>query len=242
MAESIRIKWKRWVLPPLGMGLLMLITPMLLLMAIVSTGSSKNQQATSAGGASRCTASWQGSNATLSNLTSTQAEAVRIIYTVAVETGVGAEGAVVGIATAMQESTLGDDPTSRELNSDGDVGLFQQRALVGWYADGATKEANKAILNDHATAARTFFLGHTVGSRAEATRADITSQAWSTSRTGRANQLQKQPKRFRCRLFPTRMPNTKKWPVLRLRSSRAIPVEQLFAARPEGTSIVPPQE
>ena len=158
-----KIKWKRWVLPPLGMGLALLLTPLVLLLAIVSTGSSKNQQATSAGGTSRCTASWQGDSATLSSLTSTQAEAAKIIYTVAVETGVGAEGAVVGIATAMQESTLGDDPTSRELNSDGDVGLFQQRALVGWYADGATKEANKAILNDHATAARTFFLGHTVG-------------------------------------------------------------------------------
>jgi len=39
--------------------------------------------------------------------------------------------------------------------------LFQQRSLVGWYADGTTQQENLAILADDAYQARTFYLGHT---------------------------------------------------------------------------------
>ena len=58
---------------------------------------------------------------------------------------------------------MGADPATKRPNSDGDVGVFQQRAKVGWYADGATVEENTEILNDVRYAARTFFLGHKVG-------------------------------------------------------------------------------
>ncbi len=68
---------------------------------------------------------------------------------------------MVGIATAMQESTLGAHPAAATPNQDGDVGLFQQRSLVGWYADGTTQAENLQILADDAYQARTFYLGHT---------------------------------------------------------------------------------
>ncbi len=84
-----------------------------------------------------------------------------LIYAAALDTGVGPAGAVVGIATAMQESTLGAHPAAATPNSDGDVGLFQQRSLVGWYADGTTQQENLTILADDAYQARTFYLGHT---------------------------------------------------------------------------------
>ena len=66
----------------------------------------------------------------------------------------------MGIATAMQESALGAHPAAQSPNGDGDVGLFQQRSLVGWYAGGTTQQENLSILADDAYQARTFYLGH----------------------------------------------------------------------------------
>ena len=77
--------------------------------------------------------------------------------------GIPPRGWAVALMTALQESTMGADPATKRPNSDGDVGVFQQRAKVGWYADGATVEENTEILNDVRYAARTFFLGHKVG-------------------------------------------------------------------------------
>lgn len=100
------------------------------------------------------------------------------IWQVARQVGVGDRGAIVGIATAAQESTLGADPATRRLNRDGDVALFQQRAYLGWYAPGLSVEENTRLLSDPVTAARTFFLGHTVTARAHAAaRAAGTSPA-----------------------------------------------------------------
>ncbi|AQP48500.1 hypothetical protein BW730_14275 [Tessaracoccus aquimaris] len=89
----------------------------------------------------------------------------QLIYQVSLEVGTGPHGAIVGIATAMQESSLGANPAAMAgPNRDGDFGLFQQRSLVGWYADGATQAENLRILADDTYQARTFFTGHTTRS------------------------------------------------------------------------------
>ena len=79
--------------------------------------------------------------------------------------GIPPRGWAIALLTAMQESTMGANPSTKIPNADVDVGVFQQRAKVGWYADGATVEENTNILNDVHYAARTFYLGHTVAVR-----------------------------------------------------------------------------
>ena len=96
------------------------------------------------------------------SLTSQQREYARIVVAVGRELGLPPRAWAIALATALQESTLGADTTMLRPNADGDVGLFQQRALPGWYADGATTDENVAILLDTAYAARTFYLGHDV--------------------------------------------------------------------------------
>ena len=79
--------------------------------------------------------------------------------------GIPPRGWAIALMTALQESTMGANPSTKSPNTDVDVGVFQQRAKVGWYADGATVEENTNILNDVHYAARTFYLGHTVAVR-----------------------------------------------------------------------------
>ena len=69
----------------------------------------------------------------------------------------------IALITALQESTLGADNSTTTPNEDTDVGVFQQRAKVGWYADGLSVEQNTEILNDLIYAATTFYQGHDVG-------------------------------------------------------------------------------
>lgn len=107
-----------------------------------------------------CSASWTGEGVSGRQLSQSQLDAAATIYSAALETGVGNRGAVIGIATALQESDLGDAPGTNEPNEDGDMGLFQQRYYLGWYANGKTLEENKQILRDNAYASRTFFLGN----------------------------------------------------------------------------------
>ena len=110
-----------------------------------------------------CEGSWTGDSPGDRNLNSSQLDNAATIYQVAMETGMGERAATIAIATSLQESDLGLAASSHVLNSDGDVGPFQQRAYVGWYADGNTIEENIGIISDTAYAARTFLLGHTVG-------------------------------------------------------------------------------
>lgn len=131
---------------------------LVILLIIVFMGGQAAQQTS---GNNPCAGSISG--VTAENLTQEQISIARVIYDEALTQGLGDAAAIIGIATAKQESDLGADPTSKTPNEDGDVGVFQQRALVGWYADGATLEENTQILNDPLVAARTFFLGHTVG-------------------------------------------------------------------------------
>lgn len=72
----------------------------------------------------------------------------------------------IALMTALQESTLGADRSTWRPNGDGDVGVFQQRAYIGWYADGNSIEENTALLNDVAYAAETFYHGHDVTKKA----------------------------------------------------------------------------
>lgn len=96
------------------------------------------------------------------SLSREQVELAHAIWQVAREVGVGDRGAVIGIATAAQESTLGANPATQRLNRDGDVAAFQQRAYLGWYAPGTSVAENTRHLLDPLTGARTFFLGHTI--------------------------------------------------------------------------------
>lgn len=72
----------------------------------------------------------------------------------------------IALITALQESTLGADHSTWRPNGDGDVGVFQQRGYVGWYADGNSLEENTTILNDVTYAAETFYHGHDVAKKA----------------------------------------------------------------------------
>ncbi len=100
------------------------------------------------------------------SLSPEQMAAARVVVETGHRLGLPRRAWVVALATALQESTLGADASSMRLNGDGDVGLFQQRAYPGWYADGATTEENVARLLDAEYAARTFYLGHDVAVRA----------------------------------------------------------------------------
>lgn len=69
---------------------------------------------------------------------------------------------VMSLMTMAQESTFFTNPATRRPDRNHDVGPFQQRSLVGWYADGKTQEENIRILNDIPYATRTFIEGHRV--------------------------------------------------------------------------------
>lgn len=103
-----------------------------------------------------------GTNVAVPSLNRDQITLAHTIWQVARQVGVGDKGATIAIATAMQESTLGSDQTTRKRNNDGDISDFQQRSDLGWYAPGTTVPENDRILLDPVTGARTFFLGHTV--------------------------------------------------------------------------------
>lgn len=69
----------------------------------------------------------------------------------------------IALITMLQESNGKNDPSPDENK---DVGLFQQREELAWYADEMSRKANRAVLLDPAYAARTFYLGHDVASQA----------------------------------------------------------------------------
>ncbi|WP_147454145.1 hypothetical protein [Tessaracoccus antarcticus] len=69
---------------------------------------------------------------------------------------------VISLMTMAQESTFFTNSRTQMPDSNNDVGPFQQRSLVGWYADGRTQAENIRILNDIPYATRTFIEGHRV--------------------------------------------------------------------------------
>lgn len=98
----------------------------------------------------------------LDNLSAEQGRVATTIIAAIHSVGGNKRAVIIALATAMQESTMGGNPSTLKLNGDGDVGVFQMRALLGWHADHDTVEANTAQLNDVAYAAQGFYLGHTV--------------------------------------------------------------------------------
>jgi len=97
---------------------------------------------------------------TVSGLTSKQVQLAKIIWIEAHRLqdqlhGSADQAAVIGIAVASQESTLGANAAITRPNSDGDAGPFQQRQLPGWYG-------TLAQVTNPAYASKTFFLGHSV--------------------------------------------------------------------------------
>ncbi len=69
---------------------------------------------------------------------------------------------VIALMTMAQESTFYTHPEAHIPDRNQDVGPFQQRSKVGWYADGATQAENVRILNNIPYATRTFIEGHRV--------------------------------------------------------------------------------
>lgn len=82
-----------------------------------------------------------------------QLETAAIIMQVAADNDLPYEAQLVGLMTAMQESTLGLN--TQPTGAGGDAGPFQQRTLPGWYG---TEEQ----VQDVAYAAEKFFLGHDI--------------------------------------------------------------------------------
>ncbi|WP_426561365.1 M23 family metallopeptidase [Angustibacter sp. McL0619] len=85
----------------------------------------------------------------LPSLDGEQSSIVRVIYAAAITAGVGPQGAVVGVATAKQESDL----RNLEYGDRDSLGVFQQRAA--WAPAGDR--------NDPVKAARMFFTGGLAG-------------------------------------------------------------------------------
>ncbi len=69
---------------------------------------------------------------------------------------------VIALMTMAQESTFYTHPYAHVPDANQDVGPFQQRSKVGWYADGKTQAENVKILNNIPYATLTFIQGHRV--------------------------------------------------------------------------------
>ena len=83
-----------------------------------------------------------------------------VIAQVGQEQGFGKQGQLVALITAMQESQLGNHPSTASPDENGDAGVFQQRQLDGWY--GSLEE-----VNDITYAATAFYNGVTAESEGD---------------------------------------------------------------------------
>ena len=77
-----------------------------------------------------------------------------VIMNIAQQEGLPQKAQLIGVMTAIGESTLGTNPGTEKPNSDGDAGLFQQRQYDGWY--GSLEQ-----VNDPVYASKAFFNGVT---------------------------------------------------------------------------------
>ena len=82
-------------------------------------------------------------------------EQAAIIMKVGEAEGIPAGGQLVALMTAMQESRLGDHPSTFSPDENGDAGVFQQRQLPGWY--GSLEE-----VSDTSYVAKVFYKGKTL--------------------------------------------------------------------------------
>lgn len=77
-----------------------------------------------------------------------------VIMNIAQQEGLPQKAQLIGVMTAIGESTLGTNPGTEKPNGDGDAGLFQQRQYDGWYG-------NLEQVNDPVYASKAFFNGVT---------------------------------------------------------------------------------
>lgn len=82
-------------------------------------------------------------------------EQAAVIMTVGEAEGIPASGQLVALMTAMQESRLGNHPSTFSPDANGDAGVFQQRQLPGWY--GSLEQ-----VSDTSYAAKVFYKGKTL--------------------------------------------------------------------------------
>lgn len=87
-------------------------------------------------------------------------EQAAVIMKVGESEGISAGGQLVALMTAMQESRLGDHPSTFTPDENGDAGVFQQRQLAGWY--GSLEE-----VSDTSYAAKVFYNGKTLAKEVE---------------------------------------------------------------------------
>ena len=77
-------------------------------------------------------------------LSGDQLDNAKAIVQAAKQTGVGDRGAVIGVATALQESKLQNLGDLGDLNDYDSLGLFQQRPSSGWGAPSQLTDPNYA--------------------------------------------------------------------------------------------------
>lgn len=128
-----------WLVAVITAAVLVLVVPlgMLAVPLMFMSTSGADQNATTGG--SCVGQQWNGQPPTeVGNLTQAQLDLARTIWDVAHQSGFGADAtqaAVIGIATAMQESTLGANPATQVPNADDDAGPFQIRVRLSWHAE-----------------------------------------------------------------------------------------------------------
>lgn len=116
------------------------------------------------------------------SLTQSQRDVAAAIINTGQQLGLPEQAWVIALATAMQESQLGDYPPSKRANHEGDAGIFQQRVIP---RDGAYYGTLEQVL-DPVWSATTFyqgvdtFMGHMPG------LVDI--KGWETMRVTQAAQ------------------------------------------------------
>lgn len=141
----------------LVVGVVMAPVGLVLLLAMEDEDSASASTCLGPNGGQALTVSTSGAMPLVQGYSPEQVTLAATIMTVAEQNGLGANAQIVGIITAIQESTLGAHPSISLPNGDGDAGPFQQRQLDGWY--GSLAEVTNPVY-----AATAFFTGVTADS------------------------------------------------------------------------------
>ncbi|MGQ4535193.1 C40 family peptidase [Dermabacteraceae bacterium P13115] len=137
------------------LSLLIAIPIFLILLAGGGAGeASRNQCLSGAGGPALAVQANGSALPQVPGYTPEQMHVAAVIMQVAKDNNLNEKAQLIGIMTALQESTLMGDPTSSKPDANHDAGPFQQRILPGWY--GPLEK-----VNDPAYAAHAFFFGVT---------------------------------------------------------------------------------
>jgi len=139
------------ILLALATNLALVFGPWALVTQMTSSQRAQRQATTDGGSCASAADSIGSEGASAGSMSAEQVGHARTIWQVAQQVGAGDRGAVVGIATALQESTL----RNLDYGDRDSVGLFQQRAPWGSFADRTTPR----------TSAQMFFRGGRGGQR-----------------------------------------------------------------------------